>query len=279
MLMRTLLCAVAASAFVATPHIAFSQSKIGVASETKNHVEGIRGAEKRDLSPGSEVFLNELVRTGDESVAHLTFLDNTNLSVGPDSLVELDKFVYDPDRKIGQIVVDVSRGAFRFATAPGSSRNYTLRTPYATLGIRGTIFELVITNTDVKVKLNQGLIQVRTVSGEIVWLTRPETLVTIFPNGSVHGPIAYDAALTQFANQGKDATGTAGGSRSVGGLSDVLFTREFSRFIRSTTPGSPPGTDPSQATSTDNQANTQTQRTVFSKQKASIDELPISPTQ
>ena len=273
-----LLFGLVVSALLGVSGLAAEEPKIGVASETKNQVQGIRGAESRPLTTGSEVFLKESVQTGDESVAHLLFLDNTNLSVGPDSLVELDKFVYDPDRKIGQIVVEVGRGAFRFATAQGSSRNYSIRTPYATLGIRGTIFELVQTTDDLKVKLNQGLVQVRTIAGQIVWLTRPNTLVTVFPNGTFSGPIAYDPPLTQFANLNTDPPASNTSTGTSASFLNFLFLGQptFQRRVRS----GPPEPQSSNATLTEGPTDPPDRRLLFSKQmtKSKTEDLPISPT-
>jgi hypothetical protein len=207
--------------------------KIGVAAATKNEVQGIRGVEKRELASGSEIFLNEAVKTGDDSVAQLVFLDNTNLSVGPGSLVELDKFVYDPDRKLGQIAVEIGRGAFRFVTGLGSSKNYSLKTPHATLGIRGTVFELVSTDEEVKIKLNHGLIQVRTKVGQIVWLTRPETLLVVDKNGTAYGPVSYDAPIIHFVSLADGTTGSIGGTRTTGAFPEINFAFDIERLNRS----------------------------------------------
>jgi hypothetical protein len=206
--------------------------KIGIAAATKNEVQGVRGDDKRPLAEGSEIFLNEAVQTGDESVAHLVFLDNTNLSVGPGSLVNLDTFIYDPSRKLGQIVVEIGRGAFRFATGPGSSRNYILQTSHATLGIRGTVFELISMPEELKVKLNDGLIQVRTNVGQIVWLTRPETLLIVYANGTVYGPVPYSAPITHFASLITESTGSGGPSRTPGGASEFDFSLDINRLNR-----------------------------------------------
>jgi hypothetical protein len=87
------------------------------------------------------VHAEELIRSGDASVAELVFLDKTRLSVGPKSQVRLDKFVYNPGGS-GSVVIDTSRGAYRFITGLQDPRNYEIVTPYATLGVRGTILEI-----------------------------------------------------------------------------------------------------------------------------------------
>jgi hypothetical protein len=52
--------------------------------------------------------------------------------------VRLNKFIYDPNRSGGKAVLDAAKGSFRFSTgAQGGNRNYQVKTPYGTLGIRG----------------------------------------------------------------------------------------------------------------------------------------------
>ena len=117
---------------------AFAQEpKIGTATATKNKVEGVIGGQNQPISKGSELYTNETVRTGDASVADLVFLDNTNLSVGPISEVKLDKFVYDPTGSSGTVVINVTKGAFRFVTGSQDKRVYEIKTPFGTLGVRG----------------------------------------------------------------------------------------------------------------------------------------------
>jgi hypothetical protein len=89
------------------------------------------------LAPGSEVNTNDTVRTGNVGVVDLKFIDDSNLSVGPTSVVRLDKFVYDPNKGTGTVVFEASRGAFRFVTGSQNKGDYKVKTPYGTLGIRG----------------------------------------------------------------------------------------------------------------------------------------------
>ena len=86
--------------------------------------KAIVGANSQTLSPGSELYANETVRTGNRGQADLVFIDNTNLTVGPTSEVLLDKFVYDPIGSSGRVVLQATRGAFRFVTGKQDHRAY-----------------------------------------------------------------------------------------------------------------------------------------------------------
>lgn len=136
---RTLTGALAAAALLALCATSFAQDSksIGSAKSTKNQVEGIVSGKAGTLLTGGAVFPDETVRTGQAAVADLVFLDNTNLTVGPTSEVRLDKFVYDPNGSNGAVVVQVTRGAFRFVTGTQDKRAYQIKTPFGTLGIRG----------------------------------------------------------------------------------------------------------------------------------------------
>ena len=129
------------------PAICSAQSNIGSATSVKNRVDGVVGGATRSLSSGSAVHANELIRSGEDSVGNLQFIDQTKLSVGPKSEVRLNKFVYDPNKKAGSVVVQAGKGAYRFATGVQDFKNYQIKTPYATLGVRGTVLEIVVENS------------------------------------------------------------------------------------------------------------------------------------
>ena len=122
-------------ALQSTPSLA--ESKIGNAAGVKNSVQGVVEGKSQSLSKGSEIYSNEIVRTGSSSVADLVFIDQTALSVGPGSEIRLDKFVFDPGGSAGSVVIQATRGTFRFVTGSQDKKVYQIKTPYGTLGVRG----------------------------------------------------------------------------------------------------------------------------------------------
>ena len=118
--------------------------RIGTAASTRPSVEAVAGGNTQTLSAGSEIYANQTVRTGNRGMADLVFLDKTNLSVGPTSEVRLDKFVYDPTGSSGSVVLQATRGAFRFVTGSQAKQAYQVSTPHGTLGVRGTVVELLV---------------------------------------------------------------------------------------------------------------------------------------
>jgi hypothetical protein len=111
-----------------------AQTRIGTANTVRPEASGsVAGT----LSAGSGVHSNETVRTGSAGQAGMRFLDESNLHVGPSSSVRLDKFVYDPNKGAGSVVIDSARGAFRFSTGSQNKGDVKIKTPSGTLGIRG----------------------------------------------------------------------------------------------------------------------------------------------
>ena len=123
-----------AGLFVLQSTASNAQTRIGTTHTVKPEASGsVAGT----LSAGSGVHANETVRTGSSGQAGMRFIDESNLNVGPSSSVRLDKFVYDPNKGAGSVVIEGTRGAFRFSTGAQNKGDVKIKTPSGTLGIRG----------------------------------------------------------------------------------------------------------------------------------------------
>jgi hypothetical protein len=185
-----------------------------VAATITPSAEGGVGTVFHTLAPGSELQASETVRTGDAGKADLVFIDRTNLTVGPTSEVVLDQFVYDPVGNNGKVVIQATRGAFRFATGTQDHSAYQLNTPYGSLGVRGTAFtcevkpqgkKQQIAGCDIKCTVEQGAVEATTSGGKKKTFTAGQTFCQSGNNFS---------ATTAGAQQLGGATGgnTTGGS-------------------------------------------------------------------
>ncbi len=91
------------------------------------------------LQVGSDVVRYERLQTDDGGRLHLQFQDRTTLTVGPQSEVVLDEFVYDPEDGSGEIVLGAARGVLRFVGGALSRQGALgVTTPVAVVGIRGS---------------------------------------------------------------------------------------------------------------------------------------------
>jgi hypothetical protein len=97
------------------------------------------GGARRALGLRASVVSNEVIETGPTGRAQLLFLDQSTLSIAPSTSLTLDRFVYDPQRQTGEMGIRLATGALRFIGGQTSrDRDAVIRTPGATLGIRGS---------------------------------------------------------------------------------------------------------------------------------------------
>src|SRR6185312_8001230 len=174
--------ALLAGAMILSPD-AFAQTRIGAAAAVRNQVTAGQSGGERQLAVGNPVFQNEAVRTGNNSVAQLLFSDQTTLSLGPRSEVRLDRYVYDPNRSAGDVAVSFTTGALRFITGSQNPQNYQVRTPVATIGVRGTIVDLLM--------LDEGRVIFTLGGGREVELNHPGTALEFYSNGTVSPPFTW----------------------------------------------------------------------------------------
>ena len=90
---------------------------------------------------GTPVRMNDVIRTGPAARLQITFSDETQLTLGENARVVIDRFVFDPNASVGVLSLDAAQGALRFATGKlGAMRNkdVTITTPQAALAVRGT---------------------------------------------------------------------------------------------------------------------------------------------
>jgi len=153
--MRNALIAATAVSLLAAP-VHADLKDIGLTSAARNEVIVVTGTERKGLKIGDQVFQEQQIRTGADSAAQLLFRDETALTVGPNSSLVLDKAVYDPDKKVGELSVRAVSGAFRFVSGSSPSANYTIKTPAGTIGVRGTWFVLRIEGDIISILVRHG---------------------------------------------------------------------------------------------------------------------------
>jgi hypothetical protein len=146
----------AALAAISAVDAARAQQAIGSATTAQNQVTRELGGASAPLTAGESVFRNEAVKTGSDSLAKLVFLDSTNLAVGPTSRVVLDRFVYEGDLGAQKVSVNLAKGIFRFTTGGLDKKAYTIDTPTAAIGVRGTVLDIDVRSAQTRVTLVEG---------------------------------------------------------------------------------------------------------------------------
>ena len=142
MVKRAVSAAAALGAMVAIgghPAAAIEASGKAVAVQQDAAISGPGG--NRALAVNSAVFTGDAIKTNQRGTAQILFADDTKMVVGPNSQVTIDKFVFQGSSAARTFAIDALRGSFRFITGVSAKNAYTIKTPTATIGVRGTAFD------------------------------------------------------------------------------------------------------------------------------------------
>lgn len=178
---RAVLAGAAALLLLVSPlAVGEAAAKVGVTSATDGDPLGKPPAEaERVLHVGVDVQANEVITTKAGDRAHLVFLDGTSLTVGPDALVIIDRFVYDPQSKTGDLAITASKGVFRLVGGKISKNTpIVINTPSNSIGIRGGITMFDVGSTKTVSIFVFGFNMTIGANGKIETVTRPGSVVT-----------------------------------------------------------------------------------------------------
>jgi hypothetical protein len=96
----------------------------------------------RALAGGQEIYLGDRIVTGPAGGLQILLLDGTSFSIGPDTSIVIDEFVYNPETGTGRLAASIARGTLRVISgrlARQEQEAIRVRTPMATIGVRGTM--------------------------------------------------------------------------------------------------------------------------------------------
>ncbi len=187
--LSTLLCTVVAS--TSASHAA-TPLDIGTTVSVIDVVTAELSTERRNLATGDAVRQNEVIEASPTARSELKLDDETKLALGPGARLVLDRFVYDPDKKSGNIAIDLAKGAFRFMTGVASKPSYVIRVPAAAITVRGTIFDVFVQASGAAwLLLHEGGVQVCNARGNCRVLDEPGKLILVNGDGDVGKPVRW----------------------------------------------------------------------------------------
>jgi hypothetical protein len=138
--------------------LSWSQEKIGDAQTVINNVEGnLPTGKKAPMAQGDALFVNEAVSSGADGKANLVLNDSSNVTIGPGSTIKLDDFIYSGPNQHGTVALSMLNGTLRFTTGDANKRAYTIWTPTAAIGVRGTSLRIKATPTQTQVINEEGM--------------------------------------------------------------------------------------------------------------------------
>ena len=105
------------------------------------------GGDAQQLLNGSSLYAGDTIRTGDRSYAVMAFRDQGRVTLTPNSEFQIEEFMFDSATPASSTsVMRLLRGGLRAVSGLiGRNRpdNYRIRTTVATIGVRGTGFDLL----------------------------------------------------------------------------------------------------------------------------------------
>jgi hypothetical protein len=118
-----------------------AEAVVGSVKSAQGRVVVLRGAETIAVHDGTHLLLNDVLRTGPDARLGAILQDGTRVSLGPNSELKIDRFVYEPaDGKFG-LLLQLARGAMAYVSgriAQFSPQSVSVETPVGVLGLRGT---------------------------------------------------------------------------------------------------------------------------------------------
>jgi hypothetical protein len=207
--LRIDLLALAFAALAVLPNPAAAEVAIGAARIVVADVSAKTTVASRRLATADQVRYQELIATERSSAAVIQFVDSTELAIGEQARVRLDAFVFDPGAA-GKLGLTLEFGALRFSTGSMAKSAYKIATPSATLAVRGTEFDLAVSDDGATyLMVRHGEVEITGTNGEsklvgadqsltvsAVGIPSQPRLAALSPVGALPGKIAaMDVAL------------------------------------------------------------------------------------
>lgn len=193
-------------------------SAAGIATVTDVINDGYRtppGHEEQSARRADELVQNEALRTEDDSSIAVTFVDGSELKVEADSEMVLSDYVFDGAASKG--LINLNDGLFHFTSNGKPDQGVRLRTPVATIGVRGTEFLVHVDGTDVTIiDIMAGAVEAKpNGSGQPVVCVGGQSILIAGPDeNAVCGDLgSFSAAAGSPDSDGKPEPGHAGQDR------------------------------------------------------------------
>jgi hypothetical protein len=138
--------------------LAFAADGTAVGVNPDAHAIAI--ATERVLQVGADVSMGELIRTGSQGQVQMVFGDNTRLVVGANSSLLIEQYLLGDGDTAQAFAINALGGTFRFMTGNSPKAAYSVRTPTASIAVRGTAFDLVVDMERTHVMLYQGALEI-----------------------------------------------------------------------------------------------------------------------
>jgi FecR protein len=132
----------------------------GVTSVVHDVASSLSGQSWAKKVEGDDVSEDEFIRTATESSARISFIDETDIRMGPAARMKIDRVVFKSGRVVSELTVTAEAGAVRWNSGVSQSEAYLIKTPTVIIKVRGTTFDLFAEPQKTTVVLRRGTIDV-----------------------------------------------------------------------------------------------------------------------
>ena len=194
-----LLASASLMTFIIGPHAAAQAPEVaGSAIVAIPSIQAVLGEQApRSIAIGNELFRDELITTGPDGHLHILFRDESNMTLGPNAVLRIDEFVYNPSTGVGSLVVEQTAGVMRFiGGAISKTGAVRINTVVGTIGVRGGVALIrILEGGGVQAFFVFGdELTVESVSGDTVSLGEAGFSVAIAANGEIGAPTEISPA-------------------------------------------------------------------------------------
>lgn len=128
----------------------FSQEAVGkiIALDGKTEVKSENSQDWRLLNLKDNVYEKDTIKTGEDSQARIFFVDESTVSVGPETTIKIEKLLCSPSKNQREGSLELLAGKARFDVGKLFSKDSTfeVKTPTAVAGVKGTSFIVWVTS-------------------------------------------------------------------------------------------------------------------------------------
>lgn len=175
-----------------------------------------------DLYQSDPVLMAQGLRTAAGGALHVRFTDDTDLRMGSEAEIVVDRFVFNPSTGAGALQAEIGKGVLRFITGRMQKDGVRIGTPVAVIGVRGTDFIVQVADdgtTTVQVIEGEVTITPRG-GGETASIPAGQTAQVAVASTSVAVGVAAPAAdpgVSENGGEGGDDSASDGGGGGDGG--------------------------------------------------------------
>ena len=129
--------------FVITAQTALAAETIGTVKTSNGDAKIISSGSPKVAKVGRQIQQNDVVVTGADGSLGVTFTDSTMLSLGPNTEIVVDKYVFDPKANNASFTANMAKGTLQFISgeiAKLSPDAVRVNIPTGTIAVRGTRF-------------------------------------------------------------------------------------------------------------------------------------------